>query len=125
MSNRSRNPDDHDIPVQDLDCWSNRVRRRSRPARDANEVGWSGRRHQVLATSATRTTAQFANFIGRTVVEGRSCPVPRFSSAVPTAATTGRIEEMAMYCGTSCTAIGYELAGAAVVAELAGVLPRR
>ncbi|MFJ4202022.1 NAD(P)H-dependent flavin oxidoreductase [Streptomyces sviceus] len=90
---------------------------------DVYEIGWPGRRHRVLATSATADPGQAKKFIGRTVVEGKPYLVPRFSSAVPTEATTGRIDEMAMYCGLSCGAVSHEVPAAAVVAEFARVLP--
>jgi nitronate monooxygenase len=90
---------------------------------DVYEIGWPGRRHRVLATAVTRDAKQAKNFIGRTVVEGKPYLVPRFSAAVPTDATSGRIEEMAMYCGLSCGAVSYELSAADVVAEFARSLP--
>lgn len=90
---------------------------------DVYEIGWPGRRHRVLATSVTSDPAQPAKFIGKTVVEGKPYLVPRFSSAVPTDTTTGRIEEMAMYCGLSCSAVSGAPSAAEVVAEFAPVLP--
>lgn len=87
------------------------------------EIGWPGRRHRVLATPVTDAPEQPAKFIGRTQVEGKSYLVPRFSAAVPTDATTGRIEEMAMYCGLSCGELTRERFAADVVAEFARVLP--
>ncbi|MGW1677389.1 NAD(P)H-dependent flavin oxidoreductase [Saccharopolyspora sp. NPDC002376] len=90
---------------------------------DVYEIGWPGRRHRVLATAATNAPGQAKTFIGKTVVEGKPYLVPRFSAAVPTEATSGRIEEMAMYCGLSCSAVSRELAAADVVAEFARVLP--
>jgi nitronate monooxygenase len=90
---------------------------------DAYEIGWPGRRHRVLATAVTRDPGLPKKFIGRTTVEGKPYLVPRFSAAVPTDATTGRIEEMAMYCGLSCGAITTQTAAAGVVAAFAGVLP--
>ncbi|WP_344107057.1 nitronate monooxygenase [Nocardiopsis rhodophaea] len=90
---------------------------------DLYEIGWPGRRHRVLSTAVTRDPGQAKTFIGRTVVEGKPYLVPRFSSAVPTDATSGRIEEMAMYCGLSCGAISDEISAADVVAEFARVLP--
>lgn len=90
---------------------------------DVYEIGWPGRRHRVLATAVTADPAQPRKFIGRTVVEGKPYLVPRFGSAVPTEATSGRIEEMAMYCGQSCGALSQEISAADVVAEFAGVLP--
>ncbi|MET9763728.1 nitronate monooxygenase [Streptomyces sp. NPDC006372] len=89
---------------------------------DVYEIGWPGRRHRVLATSVTADPGQPKKFIGRTVVEGKPYLVPRFSAAVPTEATTGRIEEMALYCGQSCTAVTAEASAADVVAAYAGVL---
>lgn len=86
---------------------------------DVYQIGWPGRRHRVLETAVTRDSKQAKNFIGKTVVEGKPYLVPRFSAAVPTDATTGRIEEMAMYCGLSCGAISSELSAADVVAEFA------
>jgi nitronate monooxygenase len=90
---------------------------------DVYEIGWPGRRHRVLATAVTGNPKQAKNFIGRTVVEGKSYLVPRFSAAVPTDATSGRIEEMAMYCGLSCGSISSEVSAADVVAEYAHILP--
>ncbi|GGW42057.1 hypothetical protein GCM10010503_17950 [Streptomyces lucensis JCM 4490] len=90
---------------------------------DVYEIGWPGRRHRVLATAVTADPGQPKKFIGRTVVEGKPYLVPRFSSAVPTDATSGRIEEMAMYCGESCSAVSGELSAADVVAAFARVLP--
>ncbi|GIJ32652.1 NAD(P)H-dependent flavin oxidoreductase [Verrucosispora sp. WMMD703] len=90
---------------------------------DVYEIGWPGRRHRVLATPVTEDPRQPKKFIGRTRVEERSYLVPRFSAAVPTVATTGRIEEMAMYCGLSCESVSDETSAADVVAGFAGVLP--
>lgn len=90
---------------------------------DVYRIGWPGRRHRVLATGVTRSPGQDTRFIGRTVVEGQQHLVPRFSAAVPTEATTGRIEEMAMYCGLSCTSVNRLGPAADVVAAFADVLP--
>jgi len=90
---------------------------------DVYEIGWPGRRHRVLATGVTRDPDQPRTFIGRTAVEGKPYLVPRFSAAVPTIATSGRIEEMAMYCGLSCSAISEEQPAADIVAGFAHVLP--
>ncbi|MCZ9344172.1 nitronate monooxygenase, partial [Streptomyces sp. TRM76130] len=43
---------------------------------DVYEIGWPGRRHRVLATSATADPGQARKFIGRTVVEGKPYLVP-------------------------------------------------
>ncbi|MFE5597710.1 NAD(P)H-dependent flavin oxidoreductase [Streptomyces coelicoflavus] len=90
---------------------------------DVYEIGWPGRRHRVLATAVTADPGQPKKFIGKTVVEGKSYLVPRFGSAVPTDATSGRIEEMALYCGQSCSSVSVEVSAAEVVAAFARVLP--
>lgn len=90
---------------------------------DVYEIGWPGRRHRVLATSVTADPGQTKTFIGRTEVEGAKYLVPRFSSAVPIEATSGRIEEMAMYCGLSCGALSQQNTAAHVVDGFAHVLP--
>lgn len=69
---------------------------------DRFSIGWPGRRHRVLAHPVAVGPKQPAKFIGRTRMGGREYIVPRYSAAVPTRATTGRIDEMVMYCGTSC-----------------------
>ena len=92
---------------------------------DVYQIGWPGRRHRVLATAVTSDPKQGKNFIGRTTVEGKQYLVPRFSAAVPTDATSGRIEEMAMYCGLSCDAVSEELPAADVVAAFAPILSGR
>ncbi|MFD7017639.1 NAD(P)H-dependent flavin oxidoreductase [Streptomyces sp. NPDC059928] len=89
---------------------------------DVYEIGWPGRRHRVLATPVTADPEQPAKFIGKTVVEGKPYLVPRFSAAVPTEATSGRIEEMALYCGRSCGEISDEVSAADVVATFAPAL---
>ncbi|MGW4627744.1 NAD(P)H-dependent flavin oxidoreductase [Streptomyces rubiginosohelvolus] len=89
---------------------------------DVYEIGWPGRRHRVLETSATRDAKQAKKFIGRTVVEGKPYLIPRFSAAAPTEATSGRIEEMAMYCGLSCGAISGGRPAAEIVADFARIL---
>ncbi|AXG77945.1 NAD(P)H-dependent flavin oxidoreductase [Streptomyces paludis] len=89
---------------------------------DVYEIGWPGRRHRVLETAATRDGKQARKFIGRTVVEGKPYLIPRFSAAAPTEATSGRIEEMAMYCGLSCGDISGVQAAAEIVAEFARIL---
>ena len=46
-----------------------------------------------------------------------------YQAAAPTDATSGRIEEMALYCGLSCSTTSAEMSAADVVAEFARVLP--
>ncbi|MGI8626078.1 MAG: NAD(P)H-dependent flavin oxidoreductase [Geodermatophilaceae bacterium] len=70
---------------------------------EAFDIGWPHRPHRVLQNATTQArNREAAQFIATTDVEGRRLPVPRYSAAVPTARTEGRIDLMAMYCGTSC-----------------------
>ncbi|TDD79196.1 NAD(P)H-dependent flavin oxidoreductase [Actinomadura rubrisoli] len=87
------------------------------------EIGWPGRRHRVLRGPVTENPAAFTrSFIGETTVGGVRHPVCRFSAAVPTRFTEGRVREMAMYAGTSCDRVTAIRPAAEVVAGLAGVL---
>ncbi len=84
------------------------------------EIGWPGRRHRVLASSLTAAPERFARgFIATMTLDGVSHPVCRFSAAVPTVFTRGRVEEMAMYAGLSCGGVTQARPAAAVVAALA------
>lgn len=70
------------------------------------DIGWPGRRHRVLRNSLTAAAHRRpATFIASTEAGGRRLPVPRYSAAAPARSTTGRIEEMAMYCGESCAGV--------------------
>ncbi|WP_385625746.1 nitronate monooxygenase (plasmid) [Streptomyces sp. P8-A8] len=83
------------------------------------DIGWPHRPHRVLRNPLTTTTDRApATFIATTRVDGRNHPVPRFSAAAPGDATTGRIEEMAMYCGRSCTRVTAPHPASAVVARI-------
>ncbi|MFF4220797.1 NAD(P)H-dependent flavin oxidoreductase [Streptomyces nondiastaticus] len=81
-------------------------------------VGWPGRRHRVLRTSVTEAGPGLPEaFISTTEHHGRRYPVPRYSAATPTRHCTGRVEEMAMYCGESVDRVRSGATAAAVVAE--------
>ncbi|MEW1724504.1 nitronate monooxygenase [Streptomyces sp. NPDC093109] len=70
------------------------------------DIGWPGRRHRVLRNPLTGSGQRRpATFIAVTEAGGRRLPVPRYSAAVPVARTTGRVAEMAMYCGVSCAGV--------------------
>lgn len=71
---------------------------------DAFSIGWHTHRHRVIRNRTCDKSAP-ATMIGSVMYFGRSYPLPRYSVAVPTDFTTGRIEEMALYCGTSCAAV--------------------
>ncbi|MEV7279336.1 nitronate monooxygenase [Streptomyces sp. NPDC093111] len=70
------------------------------------DIGWPDRPHRVLRNSLTTGAERGrAAFIATTRVDDRAYPVPRYSAAAPGATTTGRVEEMAMYCGRSCARV--------------------
>jgi nitronate monooxygenase len=82
----------------------------------AFEIGWPGRPHRVLrGPLAGAGEALPRAFIARTTIAGKTYPIARFSAAVPTESTEGRIDEMAMYCGTSCASIHGVLPAAEIV----------
>lgn len=83
------------------------------------DIGWPRRPHRVLRNPLTATTGRApATFIATTRVDGRAYPVPRYSAAAPGDGTTGRVEEMAMYCGRSCTRVTARHPAAVTVARL-------
>ncbi|WP_424215882.1 NAD(P)H-dependent flavin oxidoreductase (plasmid) [Streptomyces sp. BI20] len=83
------------------------------------DIGWPHRPHRVLRTPLTTAPDRApAAFIATTRVDGRDHPVPRYSAAAPGAATTGRVEEMAMYCGRSCARVTAPHPAAATVARI-------
>jgi nitronate monooxygenase len=87
---------------------------------DVFDFGWPGRVHRVLGNRVTQqgTTLPRA-FIARARVGERQHPIARFSANVPTRDITGAVEEMAMYCGVSCTEVTRIAPAAAVVADFA------
>ncbi|MEV0410661.1 nitronate monooxygenase [Streptomyces sp. NPDC050448] len=83
------------------------------------DIGWPHRPHRVLRNPLTITAERApATFIATTRVDGRDHPVPRYSAAAPGDTTTGRIEEMAMYCGRSCTRVTARHPAAVTVARV-------
>lgn len=85
---------------------------------DLFEIGWPGRPHRVLRNEVVEKGKTLPpTFIGRTRIFNKPYLIPRFSSAVPTEATTGNIEQMAMYCGTSCQDINTLRSVAEVIQE--------
>jgi nitronate monooxygenase len=71
----------------------------------AFHLGWEGRPHRVVANETTRNPNLPTGFIATTIVNGKTVPIPRFSANCPTRTTSGDIDAMAMYCGTSCATI--------------------
>ncbi|MCX4632257.1 nitronate monooxygenase [Streptomyces sp. NBC_01443] len=83
------------------------------------DIGWPQRRHRVLRNPLTAAADRApATFIATSRVDGREHPVPRYSAAAPSGGTTGRIEEMAMYCGRSCSGVTAARTAAETVAQI-------
>lgn len=85
---------------------------------DVFDIGWPHRSHRVLRNTTTEAPRAPAQFIASTIVAGRRVPICRYSAAVPTANTEGRIDLMAMYCGTSCARVTRRDRAADIVARL-------
>lgn len=71
---------------------------------DAFSIGWADTPHRVIR-NRTCEKALPTEIIGTVTYFGRSHPVWRYSVAVPTRTTEGKIDEMALYCGTSCNEV--------------------
>jgi len=71
------------------------------------DIGWPARRHRVLRNTLTERGGPPlpAQFVARTVVAGVGHPVPRYSAMVPTASTTGPVDDMALYAGLSAARV--------------------
>lgn len=82
-------------------------------------IGWPARPHRVLHNALTQNAPRHpATFIATTRAGNRRLPVPRYSAAVPVAETVGRIEQMAMYCGQSCSRVAGQHPVTVVVEEI-------
>lgn len=68
---------------------------------DRFSVGWHTHRHRVIRNASCDGTLA-AGVIGFAHYFGKRYPILRYSVAVPTTQTEGLIEDMALYCGTSC-----------------------
>lgn len=79
---------------------------------DTFSVMWPDAPHRVLRSCVDRAHALDADTVGEVEMAGTTMPVPRFSVLVPTRATTGSVDAMALYAGESVT-------------DVAGVVPAR
>lgn len=68
---------------------------------DRFSVGWHTHRHRVIRNASCEGSLP-ASVIGFAHYFGKRYPILRYSVAVPTVQTEGLIEDMALYCGTSC-----------------------
>jgi NAD(P)H-dependent flavin oxidoreductase YrpB (nitropropane dioxygenase family) len=79
---------------------------------DTFSVMWPDAPHRVLRSCVDRVHALDDETVGEIELAGTSMPVPRRSVLVPTRATTGAVDAMALYAGESVT-------------DVAGVVPAR
>jgi nitronate monooxygenase len=81
-------------------------RERDTEIADVFEIGWPRRRHRVTGLSAEmRERRAPSSPIAATSIYGARQPIFRYSAAVPTSETSGAVEQMALYCGTSCEGV--------------------
>jgi nitronate monooxygenase len=82
------------------------------------EIGWPRRRHRVTGLPAELRERRLPSSpIATTSIYGGRQPIFRYSAAVPTSETSGAIEQMALYCGTSCEAVSGVQPAAEIVRE--------
>lgn len=93
---------------------------------DAFDVGWPDAPVRVLASSLAAATRIDDGTVARMPLDdGQVVDIPRFSPTPPTRSTTGDIDAMALYAGTSVDAVTERTTLAAVMSELIeGTRPR-
>ena len=92
----------------------------------AFDVGWPDAPVRVLASSLAAASAIADGTVARMALDGgQVVDIPRFSPTPPTRSTTGTIDAMALYAGTSVDAVTERTTLAAVMSELIeGTRPR-
>lgn len=91
---------------------------------DRFDVGWPDAPVRVLASALRAAeTAPPGTVATLTASDGTVTEIPRFATPIPTRNTTGNLEAMALYAGTSVEAITHRSTAADVIAELAAGLP--
>ena len=79
---------------------------------------WPDAPHRALASSIARARALTGNTVGEVTVAGMPMPIPRLAPIAPTRTTTGEIDAMSLYAGTSVDAVRQVQPAADVVREL-------
>lgn len=89
------------------------------------DVGWPNAPHRVLADSLLASEAADDGVIAQiSMPDGSVIDVPRWSTTPPNRTTSGNIDAMALYAGTSCGAVTERSTLAGVMNELlAGTRP--
>jgi hypothetical protein len=79
---------------------------------------WPDAPHRALVSSITRARALSGDTVGDVAIAGTTMPIPRLAPIAPTRTTTGEIDGMSLYAGTSVDAVRQVLPAAEVVHEL-------
>lgn len=85
---------------------------------EAFSVDWPDAPHRVLRSSVAAAEALREDVVAELRLGERTIPVPRFSVICPSAATTGRVDAMALYAGESVTNVESVRPAADLVSEL-------
>ena len=81
-------------------------------------VGWPDAPHRVLRSSVEAAERCTDDIVATATANGEEFPVPRFSPNPPSKTTTGNIDAMALYAGTSVADVRSQQSVADIVAEL-------
>jgi len=79
---------------------------------------WPNAPHRVLRSAVTAANDAPDDVVGTMQLGGQSVPIERFSVICPSVDTTGRIEAMALYAGTSVSDVDRVQPAAEIIAEL-------
>ncbi|HMG25552.1 MAG TPA: nitronate monooxygenase [Acidimicrobiia bacterium] len=85
---------------------------------DTFSVMWPDAPHRVLRSCVDRVNAVDDETVGEIELAGTSMPVPRRSVLVPTRATSGSVDAMALYAGESVNDVAGVVPARDVVAEI-------
>ncbi len=86
---------------------------------EAFSVGWPDAPHRVLRSAIEAARALSDDVIGEErLPDGRAVPIRRLSASLPSRATTGRVDAMALYAGESVANVSAIQPAGEIVAEL-------
>jgi NAD(P)H-dependent flavin oxidoreductase YrpB (nitropropane dioxygenase family) len=79
---------------------------------------WPDAPHRALVSSIARARALSGDTVGEVAIAGMTMPIPPLAPIAPTRTTTGEIDAMSLYAGTSVDAVRRVQPAADVVHEL-------
>jgi nitronate monooxygenase len=95
------------------------------------DVGWPNAPHRVLRNdtyddwdSSGRPHGGLRPGDGEVIATRAGIPIMRYSEAQPTSGTTGRVESMALYAGTSVRSVRHSASAKEIVRSIARDLPK-